>query len=456
MKHFNEKIRLIIILIFLINSKLVIGQVNIPQFETPKPATLTPNAIIETQTGTPNFIPNYNQINEMSRTESNNNAIMQEVEYYEKLQQQNNEIKNANNEFSNSSISYSLPSFSGDVGTENFRNAFDQINEMLQGKQPVDLKKAVFLSENAFLDNQLDYKQFDNRIKKDIQMTKLLMRQRKYNENKNLSKNLALFQYMSDTTKFYNYSEEGAAIHLPFSYDFNDFCAKDDWTKMFVSKLLVAGNGQCHSLPLLYLIYAQEIGTEAYLTLSPSHSYVKIKDADNVWYNLELTNGLITTDAAIMASGYIKTEAIKNQIYMDTISTKETVAACMLDLAKGYYHKFGYDDFMSQCADTVLKYFPNFLDAYQVKVDYYTVLLHHVGKQLPVVNSQAEVEIVLQKYSKAKEIRDKRNELYETIDNLGYTEMPAEEYQKWLKSVSKQANKQENKAKILYIQNKVK
>jgi hypothetical protein len=34
--------------------------------------------------------------------------------------------------------------------------------------------------------------------------------------------------------------------------------------------------------------------------------------------------------------------------------------------------------------------------------------------------------------------------------------MPAEEYQKWLKSVSKQANKQENKAKILYIQNKVK
>jgi hypothetical protein len=62
----------------------------------------------------------------------------------------------------------------------------------------------------------------------------------------------------------------------------------------------------------------------------------------------------------------------------------------------------------------------------------------------------------LYKYPKAIEIYNKRNEIYQTIDDLGYAEMPEKEYQKWLKSVGEQAKKQENQAKILYIQNQVK
>lgn len=448
----KTKKAIIYLSIILINSSLAIGQNIIPEINIPKPATMTPNIITGTQTGQPNFFPNYNQNNGLTNTQINNQMIMQEVENYERLrQQQQNDINNVNKEFDSNSISYSLPSFKGEKGTENFQNAFNQINDMLQGKQPLDLKKAVFLTENAFLDKQLDYKQFDNKIKQDIQMTKLLIKQKNYKSNENLSKNLALFQYMCDTTKFYNYSAEGTAIHLPYKYDFNDFCGKEDWTKMFVAKLMVSKSGQCHSLPLLYLIYAQEIGTEAYLAYSPSHSYIKIKDADNVWYNLELTNGMFTTDAAIMSSGYIKTEAIKSQIYMDTISTKQVISTCLLDLSKGYYHKFGYDDFMLQCADTVLKYCPNVIDAYQIKADYYTMLFQYVGKQLPISSIDE-----LYNYPKAHEIYNKRNELYQTIDDLGYAEMPEKEYQKWLKSVGEQAKKQENQAKILYIQNQVK
>ena len=448
LKH--RLIKIIGITILLIGNNLIFAQ--IPVITTPKPATFQNYSnFVNPQSTNPNFLPNYNQTNIDNRTQINNQMIMQEVQYYEQLRLQQQQIINdAVN--TNNTISYELPSFAGETGTENFYNAFNEINSMLNGSQPLDLKRAVFLTENAFLDNRLNYNDFDGRIKSDVSLAKIFMKQSKYSKNENLAKNLAIFQFMVDTTSYYNYSAEGTAYHLPYSYDFNDFFGRDDWTKMFVTKLLYSKSGQCHSLPLLYLIYTQEIGAEAYLTYSPSHTYIRIKD-DNNWFNLELTNGMITTDAAIMASGFIKTEAIKNQIYMDTISTKQTVATCLIDLAQGYYRKFGYDNFMLQCADTVLKYSPNSINAYMLKADYYTLLNHHVGRQLPKVNSLEEVEIMLVDYPKAKEIRDTRNELYETIDNLGYAEMPQDEYQKWLKSVSEQAYKQEHQTKILFIQN---
>jgi hypothetical protein len=79
-----------------------------------------------------------------------------------------------------------------------------------------------------------------------------------------------------------------------------------DLTKTFVTKLLVQNSGQCHSMPLLYLMMAQELGTEAYLSYSPSHSYVMFKDNKSRWNNLELTNGKLITEAAILGSGFIR------------------------------------------------------------------------------------------------------------------------------------------------------
>lgn len=55
-------------------------------------------------------------------------------------------------------------------------------------------------------------------------------------------------------------------------YDFEDFYARGDLSKYMVSKLLAQNTGQCHSLPLLYLILAEELGVKAHLCFSPNHS----------------------------------------------------------------------------------------------------------------------------------------------------------------------------------------
>jgi len=446
----KTKKAIIILSIILINSKLLIGQVNIPQFETPKPSTLTPNIITGNQTGQPNFFPNYNQTNGLTNTQISNNAAMQEVGYYEKLrQEQNNLINDAVTQSNNNSISYNLPSFKGEKGTENFQNAFNQINDMLLGKQPLDLKKAVFLTENAYLGNRLDYSKYSNAIKQMVNLCKIKIKQEKGNPNDELTKKIMLYRFMSDTLQFYDYQAEKKVYTYPMTYDFDDFEGKEDWTKMFVTKLMNEGKGQCHSLPLHYMILSQEIGTEAFLSYSPSHSYVKIRDKYNRWYNLELTNGLITSDAAVVESGYVKSEALLNKVYLDTIGIKKVVASTLVDLAQGYKNRYGYDDFVLQCAEKSLEYFPTNTFAMQLKSDYLTIRFDYVAWQY----GRPPLE-VLQQDPKAMEIFAERNEMYLKLDNSGFEQMPPDKYQDWLKSLSIEKNKEIHKQKYIQL-NKV-
>ena len=50
-----------------------------------------------------------------------------------------------------------FPSQSNQEGTASYYSAFDEINNMLEGKQPLSLGRAVFLVENAYYNNTLSY-----------------------------------------------------------------------------------------------------------------------------------------------------------------------------------------------------------------------------------------------------------------------------------------------------------
>mgnify|MGYP006905604720 CR=1 FL=1 len=67
--------------------------------------------------------------------------------------------------------------------------------------------------------------------------------------------------------------------------------------------------------------HAERLGAEAYLALAPSHSLVKIKDDKGAWFNLELTTRAILSDYHYMNSSYIKSEAIRNKLYLNALTT---------------------------------------------------------------------------------------------------------------------------------------
>lgn len=201
-----------------------------------------------------------------------------------------------------------FPSQSYQGGTSNYYSAFDEINNMLEGKQPLNLGRAVFLVENAYYNNTLNYDDYQKNINEQLQFCNEKIREDKLDPNNNLVKNMMLFRLISDTLKIKPKGTEKTITHLPIKYDLDDYKSEKHYDSHFVSKLMKSGSGQCYSMPLYYLVLAEKMGAKAYWAFSPQHSFIKIQDEAGTWYNLELTCNAILSDAHYMNSSYIKAE----------------------------------------------------------------------------------------------------------------------------------------------------
>jgi hypothetical protein len=135
-----------------------------------------------------------------------------------------------------------------------------------------------------------------------------------------------------------------------------------------------------------------------------------------------------------MASGYLPLKAVQSGIYMDTLSNAQSIALCMLDLAKGYEHKTSnyFDGFILECCDSSLRYFPLNVQALLLKAE--TV------KRIYQRQSLSDKAAATVSY---RQMQD----LYVKLFDLGYREMPDKMYRDWLQSL--------NAEKAKYINPKV-
>jgi len=332
-------------------------------------------------------------------------------------------------------IRYDFPSHSHIETTSHYQAAFKELSEMLVDSNKMSLKRAVYLVENAYYENTMpSYDKFDAAIKNRVDFCQKRLRQDGLQHN-DIAKKWVLHKFMNDTLGVRDVALERTAYHHPYKYDFEDYMGKKDWSKMFVIKLLTSHSGQCHSMPLLYLILAEELGVDAHLAFSPNHSYVMVQDEKGDWFNLELTGGQYISDNSIVESGYVSAKAIENGIYMRPLSKKETIAQCMVDLAHGYIYKYGYDNFVKKMLYKVLEH-----DQTSIAVaNYYTEQLDYIVAQLNYPSKES-----LSKDLQASQILRKRNIYYQKVDDLGYVPMPEEKYNVWLQAVMKAKEQQDN------------
>src|SRR5262249_25491256 len=146
-------------------------------------------------------------------------------------------------------VQYEFPSYNG-PGKNHYVNAFNELKKMLEGGSTLDLKRAVYLVEHAF-DTTLQYADYNRQIQDAVSVIGLKMKKDKVSPLDNTAKIMTTFQYMADTIKVYSPAAEKYITTYPKTYDFEDFWGRSNYKKMFVSKLMRAGSGQCHSLPLL-------------------------------------------------------------------------------------------------------------------------------------------------------------------------------------------------------------
>jgi len=288
-----------------------------------------------------------------------------------------------------------------------YNKAFSEINSMLTGNKLINFRKAVFLTENAYYEGELNETYFNDNIELYTSICKGIMKTGSidYSEKDkdDALAQCATFLFMTDTVPILVGNNKIGSI--PFSYNYEDFAGQKDWSNMFVSALMETNSGNCHSMPYLYKIIMDELGYESHLALAPNHIYIKVQNKKVGWYNIELTCSDFPTDAWLMASGYIHIDAIRNKVFMKALSDKESVAMTLVDLAQGYQAKYGIQDgsFMLKCCDAALTHFPGYINALLLK-----------GEIMSDQYRQSPEEVLMVEM----------NDLYTEIHEMGYRKMP--------------------------------
>lgn len=234
--------------------------------------------------------------------------------------------------------------------------AFNEMSDMLGGRDTLSIKKSVFLAEWAYYEGNLDYNtDFCDEISRITDFVLLFYKVNKL-ESYRTGKQMALNAYF-----FSPYSGNG---YTPYTYDYENYSMdKVPWECQFVSRVLATHKGQCRSLPWMYKILAKEVGADVSLARAPRHCYIMYKDEDNLtpeeWVNLEVTANQMVPAWSIKQDFEISDSAVHVGTYMTPMTDVETVACQMADLALGYVEKFNrYDEFTYYCTSRSLEFYP--------------------------------------------------------------------------------------------------
>ena len=317
-----------------------------------------------------------------------------------------------------------------DLGQEEIRThcplynqAYQEIADMLDGKIDLSIKRAVFLTEWAYLDGELNYDDFCHGIDTVATFLHNFIEVNGLQEFKTAG-NYALFEYFCRP-----YSGNG---YQPFTYDYEDFSGSSDLTKLFVSKVMRTHSGQCRGLPMYYKVLAEAIGAEAHITFAPQHLFIRHQDEmeENKWVNVELTTQSLAREIFYIERFNIGDQAIRNKVYLYPLTDKETVAYLLSEmLVTGYLRKYSdYDDLVWASVIKSLEHYPQNINALQYKANRVNNLLM---KHLTTNNHQID------EYA---ELLDAQSD---EIKALGWSKMDYSLYEKLIRETEEQQRKEQ-------------
>lgn len=372
-----------------------------------------------------------------ARTRAQNQAIMDEVDRYNAQQAQRDALLNeARQDIDRIARERrEQAEFNAHWEATNkplFEAAYQALAEMLDGRRKVNLPLAVFIVENTYTNNQLNYAAF----KAELDALADICRNLAGPQANSAARFMALHRLMTDTVQV-SYGGKVVGQHLPYRYDFVDFRGEKDYNQMFVSKLLRTNSGQCHSLPLLYKMLADQLGVKTYISMAPNHTYIQVLDDRGELYSYETTNHHFVTDSYYMSTGYVKAAALKNRSYLDTLTTKEMLACRVFDLGLAYEHYYGYDEFARKCGLLGLRYYPQSVVG---RMTLHNLALANFIKAWAAAGKPTEEQA--RRDPALQPLWAEVAKWAQAVRELGHEEMPPEQYGRWLNAVNQEQARQ--------------
>lgn len=144
----------------------------------------------------------------------------------------------------------------------------------------------------------------------------------------------------------------------PFRYDPDDPFGQDSRHRL-LSSYLDTRDGNCVSMPILFVILAERLGLDATLSTAPLHILVKYTDSQSgQTYNLEATSSAgFTRDAWYRKHMPMSDAAIANGVYLKTLSHREALAVIATPLIDHLIDAGRYDEAIA-VSDQILSAYP--------------------------------------------------------------------------------------------------
>ena len=219
--------------------------------------------------------------------------------------------------------------------------------------------------------------------------------------------------------------------HQPYQYDLNDLRGRKNPVST-VSYLLKTKYGNCLSLPTLITILGQRLDVDIKLVIAPGHAYAHFKDEQGNITNVEATSGTLLPDESYIRNFNIHPDAVRNQIYMQSLSKEQTIAVLLIDLGRHYMHKGDYIK-SHYIADLALSLYPKLPRAMLLKGSTYGLQLE---ESVTKVN-QSGKPLDIQTRQKLDLLVEQNLAWFEKAEGLGWREPPPDADEKYLQTIER-------------------
>jgi regulator of sirC expression with transglutaminase-like and TPR domain len=247
-----------------------------------------------------------------------------------------------------------------------------------------------------------------------------------------MDKMLAVKKYLYEAGAWNNFK--------PYQYDFNDPKGTKVKNKL-LPNYLATKQGNCVSMPLLFIVLGQRLGIDVVASTAPEHVLVKFTESETgKTYNLETTSGAgFSRDVWYQQTMRVTDEALKNKLYLQKLSKTQTVAVMATVLAESFEDKQEFEKAM-MISDVLLKYNKNDVGAMLMKGSlFYRLLAKHYIKKYPTPNL---IPVAERPYFEFLSMNN--HYWFEKAEALGWREPTQAEQQNYLETVQKDAKMIQN------------
>lgn len=300
------------------------------------------------------------------------------------------------------------------------RLAFKPLYDLLAlPETQIDLARAQLTIER-FIDPSINIDENLAEIENIVSLIKTLPQ---YNDT-NDGKLAAMVQYLYHSGSWNN--------HKKYHYDFDDPLGTLKPKNALLSNYLKTHVGNCVSMPILVLILGQKLGLDMRLSNAPLHLFVRLHE-NGATYNFESTVGGFKFNQSYIKEYLITPEALRNKIYLQSLTKKETVAVMLTNLVNHYIDESAGREEVSKAlglTKQILSHYPNHINAILARANAWALMLRHdvrlferQGKSIHQVKAHLDklLALNLQWFAKA--------------ESLGWQEPPADYDQQYLKMV---------------------